>query len=289
MQPLRDLGKRAGRSGRGSILRWLTRVAVAAVALAIVLTSVGFQNARADPVVRRVSVKLPGWPAGTRPVRVLLWSDIHLGNPATGPARLARLVDRADALHPDLIILAGDFIAGHRPADAAAAPGLDGLRDLHAPGGVIAVMGNHEYWTDAPRVRRVLEQAGVTVLTNAAVRRGPLVIGGLDDMVNHREHVSATVAAMRELGGVPLVVSHSPDIAPRLPAALPLLLAGHTHCGQVVVPGHGPPVEVSQPRYRCGLIREGGRLTVVTAGTGTSVVPLRWGAPPDWWLLTLGP
>lgn len=256
--------------------------------LAVGVLLIGYRNARADPVVRRMTVKLPGWPAGAAPVRVLLWSDLHLGNLATDARRLDQLVARADALRPDLIILAGDYIAGHQRADAAVAPRLAALGRLQAPAGVIAVMGNHEYWTDAPRVRRVLLGAGVTVLANGAARRGPLVIGGLDDMVNHRARVGRTLAAMRALGGVPLTVSHSPDIAPRLPG-LPLLLAGHTHCGQVIVPGYGPLTEVSRPRYRCGPVREGGRLTIVTAGTGTSVLPLRYGAPPDWWLLTLGP
>ncbi|PAX08309.1 phosphohydrolase [Sphingomonas lenta] len=245
-------------------------------------------QARRDPVVRRAAVSLPNWPVGERTVRLLLWSDLHLGDRATDRARLERLVAQANALRPDLVVLAGDYIAGHEPRDALVAPGLSALSGLRAPLGTVAVLGNHEYWTDAPRVRRALEGAGVTVLANRAVRRGPLAVGGIDDMVNRREDVVATAAAMREVGGAPLAVSHSPDVAPRLPAGLPLLLAGHTHCGQIVLPGWGPPVEVSAPRYRCGLVREGGRLTVVTAGTGTSVLPLRFGAPPDWWLLTLG-
>lgn len=269
-----------------SAVRLIGRVMLVIALFVGVLVLVAWREARADPVVRRMTVRLPGWPAGARPVRVLLWSDLHLGNGATGPRRLARLVARANALHPDLVILAGDYVAGHRAPDAsAAAPMLAGLRGLHAP--VVAVMGNHEYWTDAPRVEAALRAAGVLVLANTAVRQGPLAIGGVDDMVNGRADAAATVAAMRALGGAPVLLSHSPDLAPRLPAGVPLLLAGHSHCGQIVLPGYGPVVEVTRPRYRCGAIREGRRLTIVTAGTGTSVVPLRWGAPPDWWLLTL--
>lgn len=247
------------------------------------------RSAISDPVVRRAAVRLPDWPADARPVRVLLWSDIHLGNRATGPERLARLVALAGALRPDLVVLAGDFIAGHEREDARVAPGLAALRGLRARLGTVAVLGNHEYWTDADAARRALEGAGVTVLANTAVRRGPLAVGGVDDMVNRRDDVGATLAAVGRVGGARLIVSHSPDLAPRLPPDVALLVAGHTHCGQIVLPGYGPPVEVSAPRYRCGLVREGGRLTVVTAGTGTSVQPFRFGAPPDWWLLTLGP
>ena len=268
----------------------VTKALVIGLLLIVMLGAWGYRNARADPVVRRMTVTLPRWPAGAAPVRVLVWSDLHLGDRATDAGRLARLVDLADALHPDLIVLAGDHVAGHRRADAGrAAPGLAALRGLRAPLGVVAVLGNHEYWTDAPLIRVALEGAGVTVLANTAIRRGPLAIGGIDDMVNRRADIAATAAAMRQAGGAPLIVSHSPDMAPGLPADLPLLVAGHSHCGQIVLPWHGPIVSVTQPRYRCGAVREGRRLTIVTAGTGTSVVPLRYGAPPDWWLLALGP
>lgn len=247
--------------------------------------------ARSDPVVRRASVALPGWPAGAKPVRVALLSDIHIGNLATGPDRLRRIVGQVNALRPDLVVLAGDFIAGHERRDARAAPGLAELGRLRAPLGTVAVLGNHEYWTDPRVTRRVLERAGVTVLDNAATRRGPLAVGGLDDMVTRHADLPATLRAMERVGGARLLVSHSPDIAPDLPPGVPLLLAGHTHCGQVSLPFFGPPVDVSRygARYRCGLVREGGRLTVVTAGTGTSALPVRFGVPPDMWMLTVGP
>lgn len=267
----------------------MRRFLLSLLALPMVLASWCFLQARAAPVTRRATVRLPGWPEGARPVRVLLWSDLHLGNRATGPDRLRRLVVRANGLRPDLVVLAGDYVAGHERRDAAVAPSLAALGGLRAPLGVVAVMGNHDYWTDAPRIRRALEGAGVTVLANSAVRRGPLALGGVDDLVNRRADVQATAAAARRLGGAPMLLSHSPDAAPRLPRDMPLLLAGHTHCGQIVLPLYGPPFDVAALRYRCGLVREGGRLTVVTAGTGTSVVPLRLRALPDWWLLTLGP
>lgn len=265
----------------------VTKLLAALAAVGLVVIALAYRSARADPLVRTMAVKLPRWPTGAPPMRVLVWSDLHLGNRATGPERQMRLVAQANALRPDLVVLAGDYIAGHERANAAVAPGLAVLSDLQAP--VVAVMGNHEYWTDAPRVRQALVAAGVTVLANTAVRRGPLAVGGVDDMVNRRDDISATASAIRSLGGAPLLVSHSPDIAPDMPADLPLLVAGHTHCGQIVLPFWGPPVEVSQPRYRCGAVREGARLVVVTAGTGSSVMPLRLRARPDWWLLTLGP
>ena len=150
-------------------------------------------------------------------------------------------------------------------------------------------MGNHDEWTDPALIRRALGQAGVTVLDNQAVRRGPLVIGGAGDAYTRHQDMPKLSAAMRGFEGGRLIVSHSPNLAPVLPADVPLLLAGHTHCGQIVLPLYGPVTEVASPRYRCGIVNEHGKTVVVTGGLGTSVVPLRFGAPPDLWLLSLGP
>lgn len=244
-------------------------------------------SARADPVVRRARVAMPDWPSGARPVTLLLWSDLHIGNRATDAARLTRIADQVNALRPDLVVLAGDFVAGHERADAAEAPGLTApLARLRPPLGTVAVLGNHDHWTNAAAVRRALQRAGVRVLANDAIRAGPLAIGSLDDGVTRHDRLPATLAAMARVGGAPVLLTHTPEV-PGFPRGL--VVAGHTHCGQIVLPFVGPPAEVTHERYRCGIVREGARATIVTAGTGTSVLPLRLGAPPDLWLLTLGP
>ena len=97
--------------------------------------------------------------------------------------------------------------------------------------------------------------------------------------------------AMDASPGPRLVLSHSPDIVPLLPARIPLVLAGHTHCGQIRLPLVGRISTASRfgERYACGRIDEAGRTILVTAGLGTSIVPLRYGVPPDLWVVTLGP
>lgn len=259
--------------------------------LVLGLAAFGYASARADPVVRAVSIALPGWPAGAPPQRVVLVSDLHIGSAAMDAARLARIVRQIDALSPDLVLMAGDFVFGHDPRAAiASARALERpLSGLHPRLGTIAVLGNHDYWTQPVLIREALERAGVTVLDNEAVRRGPLTIGGVSDSYTRHHDVAGTLAAMARLRGAPIVLTHSPDLAPDLPAHVPLLLAGHTHCGQAVVPFWGPISNVALPRYRCGVVREGRRTTIVTGGLGTSGPPLRYGAPPDLWLVTLGP
>ena len=247
-------------------------------------------NALADPVFRRVAVPVADWPAGARPVTVALLSDVHLGNSSMTPARLARIVGEVNARHPDLAAIAGDLVAEHDPTVArqAARDMVGPFSALRAPLGVVATLGNHDQSVPAA-IRQGLESAGVTVLDNEAVQRGPLAIAGVGDAFSGHDDIDRTVRAMRGMAGARLVVSHSPDVSPALPPGFGLVLAGHTHCGQVVLPVIGPPRVFWKPGYRCGVIRRGGRTTVVGAGLGTSELPLRWRAPPDIWLVTIGP
>jgi predicted MPP superfamily phosphohydrolase len=251
------------------------------------------EEARRDPVVRTATIRLPDWPAKAKPVRAVLISDIHIGSTAMDARRLARIADQINALHPDIVLIAGDMIFGHDRQGAVRLGGglVAPLSHLRAPLGAVAVLGNHDHWTGAATVRDDLQRAGVTVLENEAIMRGPLAIGGVDDDSSGHAEVRGTLARLRALKGARIVLTHSPDIAPSLPADTPLLLAGHTHCGQVVLPFFGPISEVTRypERYRCGIRVEGKRAVVVTAGLGTSGPPLRLGAPPDLWLLTLGP
>jgi predicted MPP superfamily phosphohydrolase len=273
----------------GRVRRFLKLFALLVV-LALLLFGWGFLNARADPVVRRASLALPDWPPGAPPVRVILFSDVHIASATMDSARLARIVGQVNALKPDLVLIAGDFASGHESARAAEmARGLAPLAGLRARLGTIASFGNHDEWTSPVLIRGSLEKAGVTVLDNQAVQRGPLAVGGAGDAYTHHQDIPALREAMRHLGGARIVLTHSPDLAPQLPGDMPLLLAGHTHCGQIVLPLYGPVTHVAAPRYRCGIVHEKGRTVVVTGGLGTSTVPLRFGAPPDLWLLILGP
>ncbi|GAA0336652.1 metallophosphoesterase [Sphingomonas oligophenolica] len=272
-------------------MRLLIKILGTIIVIAAGLALWGHLNARADPIVRRVTIALPDWPAAAQPVTVALFSDVHIGNSTMDADRLARIVAQVNALRPDLVLIAGDFASTHdstgAPAGitALAAP----LSGLHPRLGTIATLGNHDEWTGPGVVRRTLEKAGITVLDNQAVQRGPLVIGGAGDRSSRHHSVPALSRAMLPLHGARIVVTHSPDLVPMLPADMSLVLAGHSHCGQIVLPLIGPLAEVTYPRYRCGVVREGARTTIVTAGVGTSIIPLRFGAPPDLWLLTLGP
>jgi predicted MPP superfamily phosphohydrolase len=274
-------------------LRILQRLFLGLAIVAILLVGFCYWTAVSDPVVRRARVAYSGWPPGERPLRLLLLSDVHVGGPDMPPARLRRIVAQINALAPDVVLIAGDFVTDKRLAtrhyshDEAIAP-LAGLRPRLA---TVAVLGNHDHWRDAAAARRALARAGIRLLENQAVQVGPVAVGGLDDDFTDRADLPATLAALSKLSGPKLILSHSPDpFADPAPDVF-LMLAGHTHCGQVALPFVGPLSTMSDygDRFACGLVREGGRTLVVTAGLGTSGIPLRLGAVPDIWVVEIGP
>ena len=159
---------------------WLRRAAwLAALALGL-LWGWGLAQAVRAPIERRATLTLAGLPKGAPPYRVALLSDIHFGNRAMQPERLAAIVDTVNAERPDLILLAGDFVNGTERLESDPAQLSAGLARLKARDGVIAVPGNHDHWPDLPAVRGALARAGIPLLANQALRAGPLlVLGGL--------------------------------------------------------------------------------------------------------------
>jgi predicted MPP superfamily phosphohydrolase len=272
----------------------IARVAAAiAVLLAVLVVGKGWHDTMSDPVVRRAALSVPGMPAGSAPVSVLLMSDFHVAGPDMPPSRLARIVGEVNALHPDVVLLAGDFVSEKRTASrfystsASIAP-LAGLRPRL---GTFAVLGNHDHWRDAEAIQRDLEASGIVVLDNEARQVGSLVLAGLDDDFTGHARLSETLAAMKALPGGRVILSHSPDPFPDLPPGTGLMLAGHTHCGQIRYPWGGTPATMSRygERYACGLVHEHDNVLIVTAGLGTSVLPFRFGTRPDVWLVELRP
>lgn len=277
---------------RRPILRRIGFGLVALLVILIALLGYGYWQATQPPVVRRATLALADWPAGAQPVTVALLSDMHVAGPDMLPERLGRIVAQVNALKPDLILLAGDHVSyralatrHYSPAEAIAP-----LGGLHAPLGVVAVLGNHDRFGPF-HTRAALRAKGITLLVNEAVRRGPLVIGGLDLGFWQQDRIARTERAMAALGPGPrIVLSHAPRTPTGLRRPVGAIFAGHTHCGQIVLPLIGPLAAYAARRWLpCGRQTLRGSPMFVSAGLGTSLVPLRFGAPPDIWLVRLGP
>jgi predicted MPP superfamily phosphohydrolase len=289
-EPLESVPPAAGVRARG--LQRLGRWMLALVAVSLAGWAFWIEPQRL--VVHEETLDVPHWPEELRGFRLALLSDLHVGSPYWGLTELERLVERVNRERPEIVLLAGDYLIngikfGHwvDPESIAAA-----LARLDAPLGVIAVLGNHDWWGGGHRVRRAFESQGIVVLENEsrAVQRGGqrFFVVGLADQLTRRVRQDQALAGVAE--GAPfLMLAHEPDVFVRVPERASLTLAGHTHGGQVRFPLIGRPVIPSRygQRFAAGHIVEDGRHLFVTTGVGTSVFPVRFGVPPEIAILNL--
>ena len=267
---------------------------VATVALALGLWAFAFEPA--SLVERRQKLAIPYWSAGLAGLKVAVLADLHVGSPFNGLDKLGRIVDATNALQPDLVLIPGDLVIqevlGGRfvaPQEAAAV-----LARLSAPLGVWATLGNHDWWLDAPKVAAALEQHGIRVLEDNAVRivRGNahFWLVGISDFWEGPHDLRAAFEQVADDAPV-LAFTHNPDVFPEIRQRFSLLIAGHTHGGQVRLPLLGRPIVPSKygERYANGYVVEGGRHLYVSPGLGTSILPVRFRVPPEVTLLELYP
>ncbi|MBR0792329.1 metallophosphoesterase [Bradyrhizobium manausense] len=254
------------------------------------------------------------WPVDV-PLKIAVIADIHACDPWMSLERIEAIVDQTNALKPDLIVLLGDYVAGHHyvtrfiPSDEWARV-LTGLR---APLGVHAVMGNHDYWDDktvqragqgTPVAHRALQAAGIPVYDNDAVRLAKdgrsFWLAGLGDQLAYApaqrygrarrfgaDDLTATLAKVTDDAPV-ILLAHEPNIAWRVPGRVALQLSGHTHGGQVRLFGWSPALP---KQYAAQLAYGHFRLNcdvIVSGGLGCSIFPVRVGVPPEIVEVTLG-
>ncbi|MES1200101.1 MAG: metallophosphoesterase [Pseudomonadota bacterium] len=277
--------------------RWGSAAALGFVAL---LYGAGVYATFIEPnelAVRRVTVLSDHWRGA--PLTIAVLADTHVGSPHVSAARVEQLVAHVDDLHPDLVVLLGDYVAGHTPSAARSdaehtelTRSLAAFAMLDAPLGVIAVIGNHDNWYGQQEITQALQDSGVAVLRNrnVTIRRqgGAFVIAGLADAMTDRPDFDAALDGAPQ-GADTIVISHSPDPFPQMPRDVALMLAGHTHCGQVTLPLIGRPVTPTRygQRYACGRVDENGHTLYVNAGIGTSGLPIRFLNPPELTLITI--
>ena len=241
--------------------------------------------------VSEAEVPLAGLAAGLDGVRLLFVSDIHAG-PFVSRAAVAKAFSRLSELHADIVIHGGDLATS---GVSECVPHEKAIAALSAPLGAYAVYGNHDHYThDLDGLRALYERCGVRVLNNdaVAVTRGgaTLALAGIDDWNIGRPRLDDALFRARSVAfGAPIVlVSHNPDAffdAARHGVAL--VLSGHTHGGQVRIPGR--PVLVRMSRYRLdeGRYRVPGAELIVSRGLGVSGIPLRVACAPEAVLVTL--
>jgi len=260
--------------------------------------------------VRRETVPIPGLPESLEGLRIAQVSDTHLG-PRIPESIVRRAYERVAQLGPDLVVHTGDhYHDGVRDIDRGGA--LCAILTRAASIGTLGVLGNHDHWGDADRMTHSLVSAGVRVIDNDRVwidaqarsltthrpRNGALRIVGLGDLTDgvvDPDRAYRDETDPRAADTPTIVLAHNPDTAEhavyRDPAGprCDLMLSGHTHGGQVRIPFLGTPIVPSSygQRYAGGLCR-GPRFPVhVSRGVGMSILPVRFGVPPEVSLITL--
>ncbi len=268
-------------------------------ALFVTATVLGFWAFVLEPdflATHTYALRLPRWNADLAGLRVVVLADLHTGSPYNGIDKLKKIVKLTNGLKPDLIVIPGDLVIQGVFGGAFVAPEVAAteLAQLKAPMGVWVSMGNHDYWLDARRVAAALEREKIGVLQDDAVqiKKGSahFWLVGISDFLEGPHDVEKALSKVNDAAPV-LMFTHNPDIFPTLTNQFSLLIAGHTHGGQVNFPFVGRPIVPSRfgERFAHGHVIEDGRHMFVSTGLGTSIFPVRFRVVPEISLLELQP
>lgn len=281
--------------------------------VSLIAVVVAYYAWRIEPyrlVFRKRVIEIRGLDPLAGAISVLHISDLHMRD---GEQRKAAMLASLFDLHPDLVVITGDFVQTTGDVQFCG----EALRGLKAKYGKIGVLGNHDHYrygwrtvfrrtarrpaarpsaANSPQdIRVALEDAGVSILANSHVRLNvhgqDIWVIGVDDPYNHLADLPEALKGV-PLGAVKLLLAHSPDIIDQASKAeIELVLCGHTHGGQVLLPVVGALVtRTRKPLERpAGVISRNGTLTHISPGIGGGTLTLRFCCPPEATLLELRP
>ncbi|MEO1110630.1 MAG: metallophosphoesterase [Pseudomonadota bacterium] len=272
--------------------------------------------------VQRHVVTPPNWPRGLELTAALI-ADPHVCNPWMGLDRLRFIVERTNALKPDIVLMLGDYVAGHR-FKTSTIPSKEWAQifaGFTAPLGTHAILGNHDWWDDRtvqltgeglPFAGRALLDAGISLYQNRATRLQkvghPFWIAGLDDQIalipnrnakrkrwQGKDDLNGTLDQITDDAPV-LLMAHEPRIFRKVPGRVSLTMCGHTHGGQINFFGYKPVsgttlgkdrnyghIIANIPKSSTGTVgtEEKPRHLIISGGLGCSILPVRFGVPPE--------
>jgi predicted MPP superfamily phosphohydrolase len=240
------------------------------------------------PVVKRTQVHINGLPQAFQGFRIVALSDFHL-YPYICLSLVRQVVEMANDLHPDLVVLLGDYVWHEVDAIFDLAPLLAGLDARH---GMFAVIGNHDIWTDRQVVEQGLRQSAIPLLINQGVTLSQdgqsLNLVGLDDGWSGQPDITSALDNLP--GNLPtILLLHEPDLADQVVQQVhfDLQLSGHSHGGQVRWDGQAKVLPHLGRKYDLGLFQVGDMAVYTSAGIGVISVPLRLNCPPEVTEITL--
>ena len=283
--------------------KWLKRIGLLIVSLIVLFAAAlayGFFIEPKRLVLMKETVTVPNFSPALNGFKIVAISDIHGGSNGVTEARLRELVEKANQQDPDLIVLLGDYVSEtHYDRSALKKPEgtdrtelrmpvsiiADNLAGFKARYGVYAVIGNHDWWHNQTRVRKEFERVGITILENDVkqIKVGDETINlwGIEDYWKSRR-VPLTdaydkIAVKKNI----IAITHNPGSLLKAPAEISLMLAGHSHGGQVNFPIYGPHPFVNDIRFMKGKTVVDGKHIFVTSGVGCTGPQIRFRVPPE--------
>jgi uncharacterized protein len=239
--------------------------------------------------VRTISLPLPHLAPAFSGYRIVQLSDIHADRWMTAQ-RIQKIVNRVNQIHPDLVVLTGDFVT-RNPQKFA--PNLSALKFLQPVDKMVAVLGNHDVWTDSALIQNTLETAGIQVLNNRVVTldrpSAQLHIAGVGDVWAGRDRLNEVLAALPATGAA-ILLAHEPDFADTSAATgrFDLQLSGHSHGGQIHIPFMKRVLPPLAYKYPLGQYQVGSMIQYTNRGLGSSGIPIRFNCRPEITIFTLG-
>lgn len=239
-------------------------------------------------IIKEVDLKIPRWSEKLNNFKIVAISDLHGGSNNVTESKLREIVEKANAQEPDLIILLGDYVSEtsfkskklRMPVKTVA----ENLRSFQAKYGVYAVIGNHDWWHDEKLIRSEFEQVGIVFLENEVreikVGDETIRLWGIEDYWKQRRVPTEAFDTIGDKKNV-IAVTHNPDSLLKSPGEISLMLAGHSHGGQVKIPFYGAPALVNDERFMAGEAVVDGKHVFVTSGVGCSGPQIRFDVPPE--------
>ncbi len=313
----------------GRLMRWFWRSISMILATVLLFLIYIFQIEPNWYDVQQVTFTLPHLPAAFDRYRIVQLSDWHIDN-LKDPDRLRKIGQLTAQQQPDLIVLTGDYITGAtsepsasqgaKPAanayqnmsslgvlemiTAVTGQGKDrlppvkslptlalGLQQLHAPDGILAVLGNHDRWSD-PQFKKAFQDPGIKILENDAtqIKRGndQLTIAGVRDVMAEQADLQPILTQMGASQGA-ILLAHEPDFADQSAATgkFDLQLSGHSHGGQVYIPGLKRITPPLSRKYPAGRYQIQQMIQYTNRGLGIVTPRVRFNCRPELTVITL--
>ena len=243
-----------------------------------------------DFEVVHLKVNIPDLDPAFKDYRIVHISDIHLGQWISAK-RIEGVVNLVNKQKPDLVAITGDSVS--YVVNEAVLDMLRYLKNLKPQDATVAVLGNHDHWIGAEEIRKVMDESRIIELENDVytIERGDamLHIAGVDSITLEKHDLDAVLRKLPESGPA-ILLAHEPDFADVSAATgrFSLQLSGHSHGGQMIIPGLGTPFRGSQFRkYPLGEYKVGNMVQYTNRGLGTNVFWIRINCPPEITIMTL--